>query len=57
MAVLQHGGRRDDTRGRDFTLLSIELLDLLLLTHLKALHLPQVSLTKLHKLLPHFLAL
>lgn len=43
MAVFQHGRRRDNAGGRGFAFLSIELLNFSLLTHLQALHLPQVS--------------
>lgn len=43
MAVVQHGGWRDDARGRDFTHPQVQVLDLSLLIGLHVLHLHQVS--------------
>lgn len=41
--MVQHGGGRNDSRGRDFSLAAIQLFDLLLLNDLQVLHLCQVS--------------
>lgn len=43
LPAVQHGGGRNDSRGQDFPLPPVQLLDLLLLTDLQVLHLHQVS--------------
>lgn len=43
LAVVQHGGWRDNARGRDFTHPQVQVLHLLLLIGLQVLHLCQVS--------------
>ncbi len=50
LAVVQHGGWRDDAGGRDFTYPQVQLLNLLLLIDLQVLHLRQVSVIRKEKL-------
>ncbi len=50
LAVVQHDGWRDNARGRDFTHLQVQVLDLLLLIGLQVLHLCQVSVRRKNKL-------
>lgn len=43
LALVQHGGRRDDAGGRGFPHPQVQIFNLLFLTDLQALHLRQVS--------------
>lgn len=43
LALVQHGSRADDARGRDFPHPQVQIFNLLFLTDLQVLHLRQVS--------------